>query len=238
MPNPIVIDLSHHNTVPESFEEAKAAGIVGVIHKASEGGSYVDDKVDSRFYLAQQAGLLWGLYHFMRPGDQTEHAAFFVDVATNFGDENTLLAVDHEDPDVSLADLKVFLDEVVRLTGRLPVIYSGHVLKEQLDGKADPELDGYLLWLADYSAPATLPPGFKAYWLWQYTDSGQVPGVTPPTDLNDGDVNDVVMRWSGSAYPVPEPEPDETPEVVIDITATEGVKVTVQVNGDLVATVY
>ena len=36
-----VIDLSHHNTVT-SFQDAKAAGILGVIHKATEGTIFVD----------------------------------------------------------------------------------------------------------------------------------------------------------------------------------------------------
>jgi lysozyme len=246
MPTPIVVDLSHHNTIPVSLKETAAAGIVGVIHKATEGGSFVDSDVDARWYLAREAGLLWGLYHFMRPGNQAEHAAHFVEVATVYGDENTLLAADHEDARVSLDDLKQWLQHVERLTGRRPVIYSGHVLKDQLGGCADPEISGYLLWLAQYAATPTWPPGFDSCWLWQYSDKGSVPGISPPTDVNAGDAADVVARWSGGSEPAPEPEPEDEAEVLVEWNTTKdgsvtmtmtpgvGVKVTMVVNGQVV----
>jgi lysozyme len=242
MPTPIVIDLSHHNTIPESLVPAANAGIVGVIHKATEGGSYVDGDVDSRWYLTKEAGMLWGLYHFMRPGDQKAHAKHFVNVATANGDQYTLLAADHEDAAVSLTDLKTWLAEVERLTGRKPIIYSGHVLKDQLKGKADATLSTYLLWLAQYSSSPTLPPGFSSTWLWQYSDKGSVPGVQAPTDVNAGDAADVKARWSGgAAQPIPpEPQPAPSPEpaeVVIDIATTPGVVVTVRVNDEVMSVV-
>ena len=43
MLKPAFIDLSHHNVIPQSLKPAKQSGIVGVIHKATEGTSYVDD---------------------------------------------------------------------------------------------------------------------------------------------------------------------------------------------------
>ena len=42
-------------------------------------------------------------------------------------------------------------------------------------------LDHYPVWYADYTSAPTLPGGFA---MWQYTDSGQVPGITGPVDLN------------------------------------------------------
>ena len=239
MPVPIVIDLSHWNTISSSLKPAAESGIVGVIHKATEGASNVDKKVDARYALAKQAGLLWGLYHFLRPGDQRAHARHFISIASQFGDDQTLLAADHEDAKVSLSDLKVFLREVEALSGRYPVIYSGHVLKDQLKGKEDPEIASYRLWLAQYSSQPVLPPGFDAYWIWQYTDKGEVAGVNPPTDLNAGDAADVRARWSGSGVsrpgPAPSPEPEEEKTVTVAITAPDNVLVEVIVNGELVS---
>lgn len=240
MPTPIVIDLSHHNIVPTSLQPAKDSGIIGVIHKATEGASYVDDMLDNRWYFAKQAGLLWGTYHFMRPGDQKAHAKHYVDVTNANGDKNTLLCADHEDTGVSLTDLKTFLREVERLTGRKPIIYSGHVLKQQLNGHADADLSTYKLWLAQYAAQPTLPPGFSKYWLWQYTDNGSVPGVTPPTDLDAGDKAAVSSQWSGAATPGPDPEPEpDAGEVSVDLTigGTPGTVVHLSINGGAVATV-
>ena len=39
----------------------------------------------------------------------------------------------------------------------------------------------YPVWYADYTSTPTLPGGFA---MWQYTDSGQVHGITGPVDLN------------------------------------------------------
>lgn len=231
MPTPIVIDLSHHNSIPQGLEDAKKAGVIGVIHKASESTSYVDSDVDARWYLAKRAGMLWGLYHFLRPGDMEKQAQHFVDVALKNGDDHTLLAADHEDAGVSLDDLYEFLCEVERLTGRIPVIYSGHVLKDQLAGKPDSRFSSYRLWLAQYSSSPTLPPGFDKYWLWQYSDQGTVPGVSPPTDLNAGDANEVIHDWSGIVEPMPTPEPEPAPVVFVNIQAPPNVEVIVHING-------
>src|SRR5262245_10029389 len=184
MPTPRVIDLSHHNSIPQDLMQAKAAGIVGCIHKLTEGSGYVDDKAQARYYLANQAEMAWGLYHFMRPGDMEQQANFFWETAIALGvvDDNTMLAADHEDDRVSGQQLKQFLDTLEDLSDRSPVVYSGHVLKEQLAGS------GYRpvrrLWLAQYSSTPTLPEGVDKYWLWQYSQEGKVPGVTPPTDVN------------------------------------------------------
>src|SRR5262249_39719025 len=82
------------------------------------------------------AGLLWGAYHFLQPGNMKDQAQYFVSKA---GKNLDLYVADHEDEGVSLDDLKTFLREVKRLTGKSSIIYSGHVLKEQLGDRRDSE---------------------------------------------------------------------------------------------------
>src|SRR5215471_12132865 len=84
----LVIDLSHWNTVKD-FAAVKAAGIVGVIHKCTEGDGYADPTYDNRADAARAAGLLWGAYHFLRPGDMAAQARYFV---AHADDTATLLA--------------------------------------------------------------------------------------------------------------------------------------------------
>lgn len=226
MPRAVVIDLSHHNTIPESLQAAADAGIMGVIHKATEGTSYIDSKVQARYRLAKDAGMLWGIYHFLRPGSMDLQAANFVDQARALGvlDADTLVAADHEDAGVSLDDLVDFLAVVADMTKRAPVIYSGHVLKDQLKGEADYRLNQYRLWLAQYtSGTPTVPPGWPHYWLWQYTDKGSVPGVNPPTDLNDYIGGELAREWSGSTGPTP--QPTERPTVTVIVKGDVEVKV-------------
>jgi hypothetical protein len=62
--------LLHHNDVA-SFTDAKDSGILGVIHKATEGGGFVDSMYERHQLLASQVGLLWGAYQFGFHGDQT-----------------------------------------------------------------------------------------------------------------------------------------------------------------------
>lgn len=232
-PLPRVIDLSHHNVVSEDLKGAKSAGIVGVIHKLTEGEKYVDDKVASRYFLAKDAGLAWGLYHFMRPGDMEYQAKFFMDTAHELGviDLNTVLVADHEDEEVPGKDLIQWLEAVEEMSGRSVVVYSGHVAKEQLAGS------GYKptrrLWLCQYASTPVLPEGVNSYWLWQYTDQGTIPGVDPPTDLNhfDGDESAFLKGWSGSLAPQ---EPSLQVDVDIFVTSPPGVEVSVNVRKESV----
>jgi len=231
MPVPKVIDLSHHNVVPSAFEETRKAGVVGIIHKLTEGSSYVDPKVQARCYLARTAGLLWGCYHFLRPGNMQQQAKFFLDTgkALDVIDGETLLVADHEDTGVPAQSLKDFLDYLEDMTHLSPVVYSGHVLKDQLAGK------GYKpkrrLWLCQYtSGKPTLPEGVDAYWLWQYTDKGSIPGVNSPVDLNTYDMSDADFRasWPGATFPAPKP-PVEEVVVYLKVEATAPPGMTVRV---------
>src|SRR3954451_14079786 len=107
VPTRKVLDISHDNTV-QSWEEIKAAGVRGIIHKATEGASYRDlTYAERRRDEARiSSGLLWGAYHFLRPGNMVEQAQFFVETAED--DPNMLYAADHEDYGVSLDDLIKF----------------------------------------------------------------------------------------------------------------------------------
>lgn len=227
MLKPGFIDLSHHNSIPNSLHEAAAAGIVGVIHKCTEGVSVVDEDADARWHLAKEAGLMWGLYHFVRPGDMSDQVDHFLLNAEMISDENTLLALDWEDSGVSLDQAVEFMALLEQRTGRAPVLYSGHVLKEALGGSADVRLTGYRLWLCHYtSGSPTLPPGWDEYWGWQYTDQGSCPGITPPTDLNAylHSADELIASWSGAEI---EPEPEPQPETEVIVIVPPGVNVKV-----------
>src|SRR5437870_8817789 len=59
----VVVDLSHHNRVAD-FNAVTADGIVGIIHKATQGFRFTDPKYQDRRSRALEVGLLWGAYHF------------------------------------------------------------------------------------------------------------------------------------------------------------------------------
>jgi len=173
MPNSI-IDLSHHNKI-SSFDEARADGIFGVLHKATQGATFVDPTYTSHRTDAVKAGLKWGAYHFGVAGDAIAQADHLLQTAG----PGIPLVLDFEGnpqgQDMTLPEAEHFVHHLHEKTGRWPGLYSGHTLKEAL-AKASitaPEqtvLSNCWLWIAQYSAAPLIPKVWKMWTLWQYTD--------------------------------------------------------------------
>jgi lysozyme len=172
-----VIDISHHNGKSLDFERASADGILGVIHKASQGTAGRDPMFAANRAKAHEAGLLWGAYHFATGSDGARQAAHFLDAV---GDpRGVLLALDLEpNPDGASMDLvgaHAFVVHIYEKTGRFPGLYSGHAIKQLLGDRSDPILTNCWLWLAQYGPKAVVPSNWPTWTLWQYTD-GRIGG--------------------------------------------------------------
>ena len=180
-----VIDLSRFVTVTD-FRLVRASNILGVIHKASEGGDYADATCAARRPQAEAAGLLWGTYHFgTGQSSGAQQAAFFLSVSRPR--PRTLLALDLElnenNPSNSmrLDQAEAFVQAVAQATGRLPVVYvhptwaNGDPLPNSgLSFGAQITPDSILarcgLWVADYHESPEIPLAWTArgWRLWQY----------------------------------------------------------------------
>ena len=170
----VVIDISHAQETVD-FKKIKADGIVGVIHKATEGLTFADKMYTKRRAQARDAGLLWGAYHFGVGADGSDQADFFLNKAKL--NSETLIVLDYEPnltgPTMTLNQARKFVEHVSEDAGRFPGLYSGHLIKEQLGGvPPDPILSNCFLWIAQYNGPRPLniPPTFKTWTFWQYTD--------------------------------------------------------------------
>lgn len=217
MINPRVIDISHYDRiVGNGFKDVRAFGIVGVIHKASEGTGVVDAPYAARRKDAVAAGLLWGAYHFLRPGHVQEQVDLFLRAAQP--DAQTLLALDYEVNPPSLSDARTFVELVEAKSDRSVVVYSGNTLKEALGNHVDPWWGARRLWLAQYAAHPVVQVSWKKPWLWQFTGDGsgptphQVPGIQIEGGLDisswDGTDDELRAQWAGSTLPKPvEPFP-------------------------------
>ena len=178
MPDPlnVVVDISHNNG-NVNLQLAQAAGIVGVIHKATEGTTYVDPMYQTNQAQAAKNGLLWGAYHFGTAGDGVAQAQHFLDVVKNF--DNTLLVLDFEPnpggPSMSLADARAFVTQVNETTGRWPGFYSGSYIKQLLGNGKDPVLAQCWLWLPEYGPTPNVPANWTTWTMWQYTDGNVGP---------------------------------------------------------------
>lgn len=93
MPNAMVIDLSHHNHDVD-FNRIRAAGVAGVIHKATQGTGFVDDQYALRRQPALNAGLLWGAYHFGTGDNVDAQVSHFLDTVQPDG--SFVLVLDYE----------------------------------------------------------------------------------------------------------------------------------------------
>ena len=174
-----VVDLSHHNGSVD-FAKAVADGLIGVIHKATQGRNGLDPTYAPRRPKAEAAGLLWGAYHFGTGSDgvkQAEH--FLATVGPNHA--SMLLVLDLEGnptgPSMSLEEARAFVTHVKEQTGRWPGLYSGHYVKELLHANPDPVLGKCWFWLAQYGNTAVVPAAWAKWTFWQYTDGaiGPVP---------------------------------------------------------------
>jgi lysozyme len=179
----VVVDISHHNGNVD-LNKAKQAGIVGVIHKATQGKTMTDDMYQANRQKAQAAGLLWGAYHFGTNADGEQQADFFLSKAN--ADAQTLLVLDYEpngNSTMTLDQARAFVTRVNQVTGKFPGFYSGSLIKEQLGGKPpDPILGKCFLWIAQYGPKAkNIPATWPTWTMWQYTDGKPQNGPDPKT---------------------------------------------------------
>ena len=202
----VVVDLSHHNGHPD-LAAAKGDGIAGVIHKATQGFRFVDPMYTVNRQKAQQAGLLWGAYHFGVGGDAFDQADHFLETV-NPGAEDLLVLDFESNPggsSMTLDEARDFVMHVHSRVGRWPGLYSGNYIKEQLGGRRDEILSNTWFWLAQYGPTARVPANWSTWTMWQYTDGAL--GPEPHTvagigrcdrDKFNGDQDDLQRFWKGT----------------------------------------
>lgn len=176
-----IIDVSHFNSI--DLSAAKAAGIVAVIHKATQGATFQDPMYASRRATAKQLGLLWGAYHFGTAATVAQQLQNFISTAQL--EPGDLAALDYESnagDQMTLQQAEEFVTMFQQQQGYFPLIYGSDLLRA---AAAPSSLASCNLWIADYAnvAQPPLPALFSSYTLWQFTDG------TVPTPLQTAGVN-------------------------------------------------
>ena len=201
----VVADISHHNGNVD-LARAKAAGLLGVIQKATQGTTNVDPTYEGNKKKAADAGLLWGAYHFGTGSDGVEQADHFL--KTVQPDRQTLLVLDFEGnptgPSMTLEEARAFVTHVHDAVGRWPGFYSGHYIKELLGTSKDAVLTNCWFWLAQYGPTAVVPVNWATWTMWQYTNGavGSEPHAVDGIGLCDrdkfnGDEAGLRKLWGG-----------------------------------------
>ncbi|XP_077261936.1 lysozyme M1-like [Temnothorax americanus] len=201
----VIVDLSHWNQCVD-FKLAKEDGIIGILHKATQGLKYVDTIYAERRKAAEEENLMWGAYHFGVGEDGKDQAEHFLKTVGNVSQVTLVLDIE-ENPNgknITPKQAEEFVNRVHEATGRFPLIYgSPYFLKDF----ATPILTKCLLWVVKWDVRPMLPKGWKKWVLWQYTN-GQL-GPEPhsvkgigPCDRNkfNGTLEELKDFWVSKCY--------------------------------------
>ena len=190
------IDVSTYQGTID-WPSVKAAGVDYVIVRAAyrgyETGKLVpDDLYEQNIRGAADAGLHVGVYLYsqaLSEAEAEEEADYLLGLIEGLPVDYPVV-FDQEEYTADQARTDGLTGEQVTLNalafcqrvydaGYIPMIYTNNDWATTMYDME--QLDHYPIWYADYTTTPTLPGGFA---MWQYTDSGQVPGVTGPVDLN------------------------------------------------------
>jgi GH25 family lysozyme M1 (1,4-beta-N-acetylmuramidase) len=196
------LDISNWQSALQ-LSAAKAAGVEGVIAKASEGSDFIDSTYPMFRAQAKDNGLIFGSYHFARPDtnaattdirsivqDARREATLYLAAATP--EEGDLIAVDFEKPAPLTASqmefwAATFLDTVEEELGQPPMLYTNAGRWQASVGNSA-EFGAYPLWLASwgpddgtYHQAAPLP-GWSLVTMQQYTSKGTITGYPDNLD--------------------------------------------------------
>jgi GH25 family lysozyme M1 (1,4-beta-N-acetylmuramidase) len=207
------VDVSNNNGQVNWAAIARAGHRFAYI-KVSEGHDYRDPDFDVNWGKAGVERLMRGAYHFARPQpgrSGSEEGAWFcasMDRVGAWQNGNLPPALDLE-WSASLSGAEVhawagaFVAEVRQRTGRTPMIYTGGFWKFQIGNPAG--AFGCPLWLAQYGKAAQVPAAWSSWTIWQFTDSGSVPGAGT-FDLNQFAGTEQDLQALAHAH-VPPPPP-------------------------------
>lgn len=194
------IDVSHWQNVIDWKRVKTDFAII----KATQGVRYVDPRFKENQAGARSIGVVRGFYHFADGGDAKKEAAHFVKTIGGL-EQNELVVLDWEiNHPNAVAWCRVWLDEVKRLTGVKPLLYTNYARVKELNWKLVVDGD-YGLWVARYPKPdlgvyiPLLRPTSDEwpFWvLWQYSSKGKVNGILGNVDMNHGDISiDILKRY-------------------------------------------
>jgi lysozyme len=237
MNGPVAIDIYHGNNVQDlpgalgGFARVKAYGngIAFLLHKATEGLNFVDDRYSARRAAWMNGGAIsvtdvdgtalklaprFAAYHLFHGEDPEGEAKHFLKNADlNPGDD---AVVDWEEvgsssfqPSADAVD--AFCNAVEKVLGFRIIVYSGNVAKEQLGTKKDARFAKRRLWLAQYSNTFQVQASWSFPWLWQNNGDAAGPGPSAIDGIDGNCDNSTVAppmtvkrlfdEWAGGVKP-------------------------------------
>lgn len=178
------IDVSRYQQSID-WETVAAEGKISYAYiKATEGANLVDPYYSSNLLQARQAGISVGSYHFYRPRVSIEEQFANMTSVVKKHEQDLIPIIDIETTngvrqDQFIADLREFLRQVTAHYGRAPMLYTyQNFYNKHLVG----EFKGYHWMIAKYQTEAPILEEDVDYIMWQYTQTGRIPGIRGNVD--------------------------------------------------------
>lgn len=171
------------------FEAVRQSGIDAVYIRAGEGSDYVDSYFESHYQGALAAGLKIGYYHYVTAQNEEEareQARFFYSLIRG-KTVDLYPAMDFESfPGLDVEEINAigaaFMETLNDCLGYTPSLYSD---TNNTASVWDSSFSSYPLWVAEYGPAVPSNTGYWATWDgFQYSDAGNVPGITGQVDLD------------------------------------------------------
>lgn len=184
----------------ESWKKIRAAGVTHVIvrcgYSALKNGAHnMDSTFANNVNGAYNAGIKVGIYYYstaVSAAEAKSEAQYTIALLNNYRSKITLpVAFDYETggrltasvmKKVGTASCTAFCD-TIKAAGYTPMVYANYnTLTKYIDYKT---LQGkYKIWLANYTTNGTATTYPGDYWMWQYSSSGRVNGISKVVDIN------------------------------------------------------
>lgn len=191
------IDVSYYQKDID-WQQVKDAGITFAIvrlgYRGYESGDlFADEKVYQNLQGAREAGLLVGAYFYSQAisvEEAIEEAQFALEILDGFQLDlpvvydwefvTQVARTDGMDGETLTQCTIAFCDTVLAAGYEAMVYYNPHMAYNYFDLFALQD-KGYPIWLAHYTDTMTFPYRID---IWQYSYTGQVPGIPGNVDLN------------------------------------------------------
>lgn len=183
-----VVDVSTFQQTID-WSQVKQNGIVGAMIRAGYGFGTVDNQYRANVTGCENNGIPYGMYHYSYATnieDAKKEAEFFINNAKGTSPSYPL-AMDVEEASQAamgkqaLTAMILAFCDVVKAAGYQPMLYTNlnwatnYIDMSQIDN-AD-----IRVWIAQYNTTLDYKGN---YFLWQYTSSGRVAGISANVDLN------------------------------------------------------
>jgi lysozyme len=203
------INVSHWQREID-WSEVKRSGVKFAFLKATEFPEKrtilkIDDQLQKNIEGASSNNIYWGAYHYFRTHiDPVIQAKLFCQAVGNFSSLPAVLDLEVAGTRGERLNYKVrlFLDEVEKISGRKPIIFTSEgfwrsYMCAEKSSHADWARD-YSLWTAQFTSlwPTAMYP-WAGWDFWQYTDKGKIPGIQTTVDMNwfNGSEQDLAARF-------------------------------------------